>query len=125
MKKAFGLVAFAALVLLFAYGDASASHQGATSPCCQGYDLDNNPTTPNKACNEDAVGVPDGSGCQENGGSCIGGAAGPGGIRGCICVGPACVSGPVPPGGPTDVGTTPAACTKNAVTACCAANACH
>jgi hypothetical protein len=122
MRKLVFAMALGALMLL-AYQNANAQ----SSPCCAPRASDG------KACNQDAVGIPDGNGCQElDAMNCIGGSASASGAQGCVCVAGMCASGPIPPSGPGVIGLENGMgtgmytmCTNNAVAGCEAAGQVH
>ncbi|MGH9202268.1 MAG: hypothetical protein ACRD2A_13655 [Vicinamibacterales bacterium] len=122
MKKSIFLMALAVAVLIVCQ-----TANAQSSRCCAKIDVDEDPGTPPQGCKLDAPGVPDGSGCTEVGGNCIGGAAPSGSnlARGCVCVGAACVSGTIgpDPGGILPPDFTVVGCKKNAALACCGPDA--
>lgn len=123
-----GFVLLAALVTMvpFGAGPVGASHEGnASTPCCAASDglaCDEVGTPTNRrGCAED----PTGQSGDSMAGGCIGGTAEPeeGGPWGCLCLTEGvCLAGKAPsPALPV----TPEECSRVAVEACCAADACH
>jgi hypothetical protein len=113
-----------AVLLLLGSGEAGATHEGASTPCCA--------ANSGSACDE--ANTPEDfltlnpKGCLEDGAtnSCAGGSANPNehGVAGCTCVAGICTVGdsstmetPHP--------ATAEECTARSVAVCCAAGACH